>query len=131
MTPAELKTHREALGLTVAWLATQANVGERTVRYWESGRNQVPEDVAALILRIEAQSRMIVENALAQVEAVTMMQDGAPEAVDLRRYATDSELWRNHPGLKPLPSTWHASVLLRIARLLEGRGIPAVIEYAN
>lgn len=131
MTPAELKTHREALGLTVGWLAAQAGVGERTVRYWESGRNQVPDDVAWLIQRIEAQTRRMVENALAQVEEVTALKGGEPEVVDLRRYGTDADLWKSHPGCKPLPATWHASVLARVVRELEARGIPAVIEYAH
>lgn len=131
MTPAELKTNREALGLTVGWLADQAGVGERTVRYWESGRNQVPADVAALVTRIEAQTRTIVANALEQVGEVVQVHGGEPEAVDLRRYASDAELWRRHPGFKPLPATWHAAALARIARELESRGVASVIEYAN
>lgn len=131
MTPAELKTNREALGLTVGWLAEQAGVGDRTVRYWESGRNQVPDDVTALIQQIESKTRTMVTNALAQVDDVVRAQGGEPEAVDLRRYATDAELWRKHRGFKPLPATWHAAALARIARALEDRGIPAVIEYAS
>lgn len=131
MTPAELKTNREALGLTVGWLAEQSGVGERTVRYWESGRNQVPDDVAALIVRIESQTRTMVSNALAQGDEVVRAQGGEPEAVDLRRYASDAELWRKHPGFKPLPATWHAATLARIARALESRGIASVIEYAS
>ena len=55
MTPAELKTLREACGLPQSWLAHQAQVNERTVRYWESGKSSVPDDVAALISRIDAQ----------------------------------------------------------------------------
>ncbi len=131
MTPAELKTNREALGLTVGWLAEQAGVGERSVRYWEAGASPVPDDVAALIVSIEAKARQLVTQALAQVDEVVRAQGGTPEAVDLRRYATEVELWRKHPGFKPLPATWHASVLARIARSLEARGIASVIEYAS
>lgn len=131
MTPAELKTRREALGLTVGWLAEQAGVGERTVRYWESGRNQVPDDVAGLILRIDAQAEKMVAEALAVVDETTRVHGGPPECVDLRRYATDAELWRKHPGLRPLPATFHASVLDRTRRALAGRGIESVIEYSN
>ena len=131
VTSAELKTYREALGLTVGWLAAEARVGERTVRYWESARNQVPEDVAALILRVEAQTRQLVENALVTVGEVAQQEGSEPEAVDLRRYAADEEFWRAHPAFKPLPATWHGAALARIARALEARGIPAVIEYAN
>ena len=53
MTPAELKTIRESLGLTVQWLADRAGVKLRTVQYWESGRSGVPADVSELLLRID------------------------------------------------------------------------------
>ncbi|OJY94409.1 MAG: hypothetical protein BGP25_05305 [Lysobacterales bacterium 63-13] len=131
MTPAELKTHREALGLTVGWLAEQARVGERTVRYWESGRNAVPEDVADLIRRIEMKTRAMVTAALDSVGQILAEEGGSPESVDLRRYASDAELWSKHPAFRPLPATWHAVTLARIARELDARGIHSVIEYAN
>lgn len=131
MTSAELKTMREALGLTVGWLAEQAGVGERTVRYWESGRNQVPDDVAELIGRIEARSRELVRRAVTTVSEVSARSGGTPEAVDLRRYGSDAELWKAHREFRPLPVTWHASVLARIARELEAQGIPSTIEYAQ
>jgi DNA-binding transcriptional regulator YiaG len=50
MTSQELKALRESLGLSQQWLADQAGVQKRTVAYWESGRNQVPKDVAEIIL---------------------------------------------------------------------------------
>lgn len=50
MTSAQLKALRESLGLSQQWLADQSNVQKRTVAYWESGRNQVPEDVSDIIL---------------------------------------------------------------------------------
>ncbi len=131
MTPAELKTNREALGLPVSWLAAQAEVSERTVRYWESGRNQVPEDVVDIIEHVEAVARDFVDQALTVVAEATAEHSGPPEVIDLRRFATDAELWRQHPEVRPLPATWHAACLARIARELEARGIPAVIEYAH
>ena len=131
MTGAELKTLRESLGLSVAWLAVQAGVQERTVRYWESGRVAVPVDVAGLIARIEASTGEHVAQALAVVAETTADQGAAPESVDLRRYGTDDELWRAHPGLRPLPATWHAATLARVRRALAEQGVPARIEYAH
>ncbi len=55
MTPAELKTLRETLGLSAQWLADRAGVLQRSVQYWEAGRSRLPDDVAELILRIDAQ----------------------------------------------------------------------------
>jgi len=51
MTSEQLKALRESLGLSQQWLADQANVRKRTVAHWESGRNNVPVDVAEIILR--------------------------------------------------------------------------------
>lgn len=135
MTPAELKTYREALGLPVAWLAEQAGVAERTVRYWESGRNRVPDDVAEIIQRAEAATRRLVAAWLAQVvelhRETADALGGEPEGVDLLRYSTDAALWRAHPDLRPLPATCHAAALARLAREMEARGIQAVIEWAG
>lgn len=131
MTGAELKTLRESLGLTVQWVADQSKVRLRTAQYWEAGRNKVPADVAALIARTEARTRTMVANALAQIDEVTQAQVGTLEAVDLRRYASDAELWRKHPDCKPLPATWHATMLARITRALEAKGVSSTIQYAS
>lgn len=131
MTGAELKTLRESLGLTAQWVADQSKVRLRTAQYWEAGKNRVPEDVSALIARVEYKTRTMVTNALAQVDEVARAQGGEPEAVDLRRYASDAELWRKHPDCRPLPATWHAATLARIVRALQARGIKSVIEYAS
>ena len=37
VTPAELKTTREALGLSSEWVAEVGGVTVRSVRHWESG----------------------------------------------------------------------------------------------
>jgi len=58
ITPAELKTVREGLGLTIGDLAVLAGVSERTARYWESGqqgRTTTPPDVAQMVWEIDRQ----------------------------------------------------------------------------
>ncbi len=67
MTPAELKTLRETLGLSAQWLADRAGVLQRSVQYWEAGRSRLPDDVAELILRIDAQFTEATRQALAVV----------------------------------------------------------------
>lgn len=45
MTPADLRTAREQLGLTQAQLAATLRLGKqggRTVRMWESGQSRIP-----------------------------------------------------------------------------------------
>ena len=129
MTPAELKTLREACGLPQSWLAHQAQVNERTVRYWESGKSSVPDDVAALISRIDAQLDTAAHGALEQAQALATAH-GAPQEVTLYRYDTDAELWERRPDMAGLPVTCHAALLARARRLLSAAGFRVVIAWA-
>lgn len=130
MTPAELKTIRESLGLPVQWLAERANVQRRTVEYWEAGRSPVPADVAALILQIDAQFAEATRQALAVVDEQTEKQGQPPETVRLYRYRDDAELWAARPDMRGLPVTAHAALLARVRLALQDRGQAAEIEYA-
>lgn len=125
MTPAELKTMRESLGLSAQWVADQAGVRLRTVQYWEAGRMPVPEDVAALLSRIDAQYERAVNEALA---ALKDAPEKPAEAV-LVRYRTDTDLWRFRQDMEPLPASSHATLLSRVRRALWAAGVPSVIEY--
>ena len=129
MTPAELKTLREACGLPQSWLAHQARVNERTVRYWESGKSSVPDDVAALISRIDAQLDTAARGALEQAQALATAH-GAPQTITLYRYDTDAELWERRPDMAGLPVTCHAALLARARRLLRTADFAVVIAWA-
>lgn len=130
MTPAELKTIRESLGLPVQWLAERANVQRRTVEYWEAGRSPVPADVAALILQIDAQFAEATRQSLAVVDEQTEKQGQPPETVRLYRYRDDAALWAARPDMRGLPVTAHAALLARVRLALQDRGQAAEIEYA-
>lgn len=127
MTPAELKTTREALCLTVTWLAEQAGVQERTVRHWESGRNQVPADVAALVGRIDAD----INEAVRQACDIVAAADLPVSTVTLIRYKTDSDLWDHRSDMHGLPATTHGSMLYRLRRALSGIGVESRIVYMD
>ena len=129
MTPAELKTLREACGLPQSWLAHQAGVNERTVRYWESGKSSVPDDVAALISRIDAQLDTAARGALEQAQALATAH-GAPQTITLYRYDNDAEMWERRPDMAGLPVTCHAALLARARRLLSAAGFRVVIAWA-
>ena len=130
MTPAELKTLRESLGLPVQWLAERANVQRRTVEYWEAGRSKVPADVAETILRIDAQFAEATRQALAVVDEQTAKQGQPPETVRLYRYRDDAELWAARPDMRGLPVTAHAALLARVRTALQERRQDVAIEYA-
>jgi DNA-binding transcriptional regulator YiaG len=129
MTPAELKTMRESLGLPVQWLAERANVQRRSVEYWEAGRSRVPDDVAELLLQIDAQFAETTRQALAVADEQTARQGHPPETVRLYRYRDDAALHAARPDMSGLPVTAHAALLARVRLALLARGQAVVIEY--
>ncbi|AMW34902.1 DUF1870 family protein [Haematospirillum jordaniae] len=128
MTPAELKTIRETLGLKAQWVADQAGVRLRTAQYWETGRMAVPADVASMLLDIDRALEDMVAQSLAKIEGTAAQHAGAVEVI-LLRYRTDKDLWEFHPDLAPLPASTHAAMLARLCRALSARSIPTVIQY--
>lgn len=130
MSPAELKTIRESLSLTAQWLADHVGVKLRTVQYWEAGRAPVPDDVAELLLQIDAQFAEATRHALAVVDEQTAKQGQPPETVRLYRYRDDAALWEARPDMRGLPVTAHAALLARVRLELLARGQAVAIEYA-
>jgi DNA-binding transcriptional regulator YiaG len=49
MTPEEIRSHREALGMTQGQIARLAGVDNRTWRRWECAEREMPEPVARLL----------------------------------------------------------------------------------
>lgn len=129
MTSAELKTLREACGLSQGWLAARAGVNERTVRYWESGKSTVPDDVSLLIADIDKTLDRAANEAREQARRMVAAH-GKPIAVTLFRYASDSELWEARKDMSGLPATCHAAILARARRLLIADGQAVEIHWA-
>lgn len=127
VTPAELKTTREALGLSSEWVAQVGGVAVRTVRHWEGGAALVPEDVAAVLEQLAKQVRCYVER-------VVSSRPQAP--LTLLRFR-DQQALRENTGLT-WPTSTHAIAQLRcIEHLREVDGVPARLiwfdptEYAS
>ena len=131
MTPATLKTMREAIGLTAADLAALAGVQERTLRYWESGRISVPQDVADLVTRIDAMLTSIAVEAVATAREQIAANGGRPESISLLRYRENADLWHYRPDFKPLPTTTHAALLARTRAALADLPVKTVIVYMD
>jgi len=126
---AELKTLREACGLSQEWLAQRANVNQRTVRYWESGKSTVPEDVAQLIDDLDASLSRAANEAREQARRIALAH-GKQKIVTLFRYASDAELWERRADMAGLPATCHAALLARARRLLINDGQSVEIHWA-
>ena len=125
MSGAELKTLREALGLPVSWLADRAGVRERTANYWESGKSQIPEDVAKLVTDLD---KAFDERVSLAVRDYGKYGAQDPEIV-LVRYRTDEDLRRYMPEFADLPATCHAALLNRAKKALEQAGASVRIVY--
>lgn len=130
MTPAELRTLREACGLSLPQLATLAGVQERTARYWESGQSNVPADVADVVLRLDGHLSLAAQQA---VDAVADFARARPEGdladIVFLRYRSDADLHRYRPEMVGLPATAHAAIVYRTRAVLAGSGIPCRIVY--
>lgn len=125
MSPAELKTLREACGLSVADLAAMAQVQERTARYWESGsRGAVPADVCDLVREVDSR----IERAAQDLAAGVSSGELAPCLV---RFRENAELWYFRPEFRPLPAAAWGAVLWRCQTTLQARGLACSIHYMD
>jgi len=89
MTPAELKTTREALGLPTIWLANQAQVNDHTVNRWESGVRPIPQQIIDIIIEAKRVHGEMVHQGLRFLQDA-MVEHPNVELV-LHRYRTDEE----------------------------------------
>jgi transcriptional regulator with XRE-family HTH domain len=131
MTGADLKTIREACGLSVPDFAALASVQERTVRYWESGRNAVPQDVQDLVLGIDTRLDAARDELMAAVRAAIAQQGAAPEDIVLLRYRENADLWHFRPDFKPLPATCHGALLARCRAALADLHVTTRLVYMD
>lgn len=129
MTPAELKTVREACGLSLPQLATACGVQERTARYWESGSTPVPADVADLISKLDDRLTLASHQAINFIVDAARANPVRPLDIVLIRYRTDADLHHYLPDMQGLPATTHAAMLYRTRSALDGDGIPSRIIY--
>jgi hypothetical protein len=120
VTPAELKTTREALGLSSDWVAQVGGVAVRTVRHWEGGAARVPSDIAE---RLEDLARQVASHVASLLTATP------PGPVTLLRYRDEATL-RQATGLS-WPVSTHAIAQLRVIAELRDRGMPARLIWFN
>lgn len=108
MTPAEVRTVREYLGLTLADAASRLGVAESTVRHWEAGRYAVPDGV-----RIEMETWE--DRTAAKIGAlVEQLHDAPGEPVLLIPAREDRDGW---------PARWWRHVAMRVAVEVPGLSI--------
>ena len=127
MTPAELRTLRDSLGLTAEQVAQMAGVRDRTVRRWEAGDWPVPQDVADALRRLDAQIEHHVAGA---VEGIAERPQ-RPDDVVLVRYRTAEAMAHYLPDMASLPPSVHGALIDRVRVALGRLGIASRIVWMD
>ena len=123
MHPAEFKTLREAIGLSISTLVKVIDVDERSIRKWESGKKKLPLDVIESLVGID---QMVTDTAN---RMFTELQQDSKENVVLHRYTEEEDYLTAHPEFEGLPITTFGVVLFRLRQKFIDAGIPVSIEY--
>jgi transcriptional regulator with XRE-family HTH domain len=123
MHPAEFKTLREALGLTISTLVKVIDVDERTIRKWESGKKKLPQGVIDSLNEIDALLNTTADNLFNNVAQESQ------QSVTLYRFIEEEDLLNAHPEFESLPMSSYGVVLSRVRQRFMGLNIPVSIEY--
>lgn len=127
MHPAEFKTLREAVGLSISTLVNVIDVDERTLRKWESGKKQPPQGVVDSLEAIDALLNKTAAEIVAQHQE--SMKNGGQQGVVLERFIEADNLAAAYPAFAELPTTTFAVVLFRVRQKFIELGVPVSIIY--
>ncbi len=123
MHPAEFKTLREAVGLSISTLVKVIDVDERTLRKWESGKKKLPQGVIDSLVAVDTLLTTTANNLFDSI------QQTPQDSVVLYRFIDEEDLLNEHPEFEGLPMSSYGVVLFRAKQKLLDLGIPVSIEY--
>lgn len=116
ISPAELQSTREYLGLSLGWIADHLVMSERRLVRMESGQEpQIPQALTTLIDEVYADAKETVERMVAVHRR--KVKAAGDEPVILYTYRTDRDY--EDAGGK-YPSRWHRHVCARVADAVPG-----------
>ena len=127
MHPAEFKTLREAVGLSISTLVKVIDVDERTIRKWESGKKQPPQGVVDSLEGIEGLINKTAANIFAQHQE--SMKNGGQQGVILERFIEVEDLVAAYPEFEGLPIMSFGVALFRVRQKFIDLGVPVSIIY--
>lgn len=107
ITPAELRSLIDWMGLTRAWFAERLHVQERTVVRWCDGETPIPEKAAVEIVSLWNQAAQRILSLTSA--AVASSADGA---VTLKTFRVDSE-YHKVVDSDEFPASWHRALTCR------------------
>jgi hypothetical protein len=123
MYTSKLKEIREALGLSMVWVAFVEDVHAEEVFAWETGRKPVPDKLLLMLETLE--DRFVALTSL----AIEQYMAEPSEVVAYLRYYNDTDLWRYMPEFRPLPASCHRALIQRIVTALTETGAKAYAVY--
>jgi len=123
MHPAEFKTLREAVGLSISTLVKVIDVDERTLRKWESGKKKLPQGVIDSLVAVDTLLTATANNLF------DTTQKTPQDSVVLYRFIDEEDLLNQHPEFEGLPMSSYGVVLFRVRQKLMDLGIQVSIEY--
>lgn len=127
MHPAEFKTLREAVGLSISTLVKVIDVDERTLRKWESGKKKLPQGVIDSLLAIDELLNTTADKVFAHHQGLKENLD--QDNVVLERFIEEEDLLNAYPEFEGLPMTSFGVVLFRVRQKFIDLGISVSIEY--
>lgn len=127
MHPAEFKTLREAVGLSISTLVKVIDVDERTLRKWESGKKKLPQGVIDALLGIDD----LLNQTAARIftDHQESMKNGGQQGVVLERFIEEEDLLDMYPEFEGLPMSSFGVVLFRVRQKFLELEIPVSIIY--
>ncbi len=123
MHPAEFKTLREAVGLSISTLVKVIDVDERTLRKWESGKKKLPQGVIDSLVAVDTLLTTTANNLFDTI------QETPQDSVVLYRFIDEEDLLTKHPEFEGLPMSSYGVVLFRVRQKLLDLGKSVSIEY--
>lgn len=128
MHPAEFKTLREAVGLSISTLVKVIDVDERTLRKWESGKKKLPQGVIDSLLGIDDLLNKTADHIFKiEKEALDARNDNS---VALKRFIEEEDLLNAFPEFEGLPMTSFGVVLFRVRQKFIDLGASVSIIYS-
>lgn len=113
MSPIELKSRREALGLTQAGLSQALHVKQGTINGWETGSRPIPPGVNGNLDSLEERLERFVDLAVQGIEAAARQDSSACLYV----WPDDNSFWKAHPDADGTPATLHRVAMARAKTL--------------
>ena len=121
----EFKALREAIGISVTWLAAEAGVSPDTVRAWEQGRAAIPQGAVETVRELDRLTDYLSDIILEQVLAQ------GSEKANLMFYKSDEDYWAFHPEDRRFPAAFHAVMLEKAKKKLAGKGLQTEMVHMD